>query len=169
MAIGIRPIYEVKGSQIRLLIMSDESEPLLPTVSTTQRTYVPRVIAAALAAVSLVAVAYVGLSKPMATESAMPEPSSFVSLVTGSYGRNTGGNANDGNIIYLDRHSLRCVWGTVMRQFRASTGGGFHYDYNCGVNNVVPVTGQWQYGTGLQETGGVIYLDRQNVQCPDNT
>ena len=153
--------------------MSDESHPLLPTStsvgsSSTPSSYAPRVFAAALAAVSVVAMAYVGLSKPMATESAMPEPSSFVSLVTGTYGKNTGGNSNDGNIIYLDRHSLRCNWGTVMKQFRASTGGGFHYDYTCGGGGQ-QLTGQWQYGTGLQETGGLIYLDRQNVQCPDNT
>jgi len=88
-----------------------------------------------------------------------------VSVLGNNYGKSTNPNSVDSNIIYLDRHNLDCD-GNAIKQFIFQGG---RYNYQCAQSLGGQRIGAWGYNTGDQSAGGVIYLDRQRVWCPDNT
>jgi hypothetical protein len=86
----------------------------------------------------------------------------------GFYGKSTGWNS-DGQIHFLDRHNLDCG-NNPIRQFklnsRGGQGGSVEFQYSCANTQNSP-TAKYGYNTGWQEYGGVVYMDRQNANCPD--
>jgi len=80
--------------------------------------------------------------------------------------KHTGKNANDRNIIYLDRHTMDCE-PSIMKGFKML--GGPKYEYQCYSSQLGARTGAWGYNTGWQTAGENIYLDRHHAWCPDRT
>ena len=76
------------------------------------------------------------------------------------------GNNEDGGIQYLDRHTLDCE-GRPISRFQES--GRVQITYNCLNTNSLSPLAVYGYDTGDQEYGGIVYLDRQRVNCPDRT
>jgi hypothetical protein len=75
-------------------------------------------------------------------------------------------NPNDygnGQLIYLDRHDINCN-GTAIQDIQLQKNGDrIHYNYKCG-NIPLRVTHE-DNRTGLNESGGNIFLDRHNTIC----
>jgi hypothetical protein len=69
----------------------------------------------------------------------------------------------NGQLIYLDRHEINCH-GTAIQDMQLQRNGDrIHYNYKCG-NIPLRVTHE-NNRTGLNETGGNIFLDRHDTGC----
>jgi len=76
--------------------------------------------------------------------------------------------ADDGSIVALDRHLINCETDPLHGFRLHAEDGKIQYKYDC-YQHFERRLGAWGYNTGFQETGGIIYLERQKVLCPDNT
>lgn len=152
--------------------MSAESDALLPTVGVVEEEtnrmdsfkVTMKIAVAGLAALALVTL---GVYNMPATDS-MGNFIKPTELYVGSrYGRNTGHNANSGQIIYLDRHNVDCG-NDFISQFRGS--GAFSISYNCMRSSGLSAGSRGTYYSGGWASGGqhnLNYLDRVNVYCPN--
>lgn len=85
--------------------------------------------------------------------------------------KGTGFNEEGGgNVIYLDRHVIKCDPGSAISRIHLTRNGAnkFQYEYKC-----VPIpklTACVNKSTVANEdgNGNFVYLDRQNVQCEAN-
>jgi hypothetical protein len=78
----------------------------------------------------------------------------------------TGLNS-DGGLNFLDRHVFDCK-GYPINGFYMIQHVNFEYWCSTPESGIVP-TATYGYDTGYQDYGGVIYLDRQHVSCPQGT
>ncbi|NOU49465.1 hypothetical protein HG263_02745 [Pseudoalteromonas sp. JBTF-M23] len=80
--------------------------------------------------------------------------------------------ANDdggGNVVFLDRHTVNCEGkGIQYLHLERPTSNTIRYHYTCGNKVLFDVK---DYFTNADEDGGgnAVYLDRQNVSCPNES
>lgn len=76
----------------------------------------------------------------------------------------------EGDTRYLDRHQVVCPTGAVLTQFeleRDIPKNVYRYNYLCKkakVRGSIDLNTGWDY----DGNGDVLYLDKRNVQCPEN-
>jgi hypothetical protein len=74
-------------------------------------------------------------------------------------------NYGNGQLIYLDRHEINCH-GTAIKDMQLQRNGDrIHYNYKCG--NIPLRVSREDNRTGLNESGGNIFLDRHDTGCND--
>eukprot|EP00747_Dinoflagellata_sp_TGD_P031070 gnl/TRDRNA2_/TRDRNA2_135053_c0_seq1.p1 gnl/TRDRNA2_/TRDRNA2_135053_c0~~gnl/TRDRNA2_/TRDRNA2_135053_c0_seq1.p1 ORF type:complete len:723 (+),score=125.29 gnl/TRDRNA2_/TRDRNA2_135053_c0_seq1:138-2171(+) len=87
------------------------------------------------------------------------------------YTRHTSLNSlgsNQYNLVYLDRHEVKCPDGQIMRQFRINPRSGkFRYTYKC-KEATLGLTDCEDLKTPSNDYGGnkFEYLDRHHLECP---
>ena len=80
---------------------------------------------------------------------------------------NSDGN---GNMVYLDRHSLACSKNNFISQFKLNRNGAkLQYKYQCcGVSNVQKACYKANTNFNADGSGNTVYLDRHRVSCKNN-
>ena len=76
-----------------------------------------------------------------------------------------------GNALYLDRHDVRCASNEIMKSFRLARGGGnkkYQYIFTCCKKTVTCTKQFMNNGYSDDGSGSLVYLDRQNIGCPNN-
>lgn len=90
--------------------------------------------------------------------------------VSKSTSPNSDGN---GGVVYMDRHKVRCQADSLIRDWKLVdlSGGKISIDYCCAKakRSLTCRTTSTSFNSdGGRSWGGVIYLDRHNVQCRNN-
>jgi hypothetical protein len=96
-----------------------------------------------------------------------PSPTQGVQAFNGAGGQQNSGSNDDGTINFLDRHNVNCGNNPISGFHLGRDGNRINIQYNCAQTNNVP-TSTYGYNTGWQGYGGVIFLDRQSLFCPQN-
>jgi hypothetical protein len=70
----------------------------------------------------------------------------------------------------LQHHFLNCNTDPLIgfRLHHDTDSDKINYKYNC-YDHFERRTAAWGYNTGMQEMGGVVYMDRQHAWCPDGS
>ena len=99
-------------------------------------------------------------------EPVQPEPEPVPVCREVETGANDDGN---GNALYLDRHDVRCGADEIMQSFKlVRSGKKIKYVYSCCKKTVQCTKQYMNNGYTADGAGSMVYLDRQNVKCPDN-
>jgi hypothetical protein len=96
----------------------------------------------------------------------------FLLLTINSYNRYTTSNDDgDGDVFYLDRHSLMCNDGEALSQFHLyrPNGNRIAYEYTCIKNSAINAIDSYNDQTSTTKIDdpkeNTNYLDRLNVKC----
>jgi hypothetical protein len=74
----------------------------------------------------------------------------------------------DGNSIYLDRHNIECAENEGLSRIQLNKNENqINYSYVCKKCNMYNLT-EHNTLTNIDGNGEILYLDRHNINCPDN-